>query len=249
MFTTVSPTARWWLIALLIAWAVLLFGGFIVGKPNPEGTRRMTLWGRLGSSFVLVVAAWSWYWFGRSSSIATPLFWIALGMTLGWIGDMFMAKIIPIKEPVIGGMSAFGLGHVAYIIGFMLWGAKLAISNAGERWIALIVWLIFGALGWYFIVWRGQKTSILHRLALPYALLLASTAGVATGLALSYATLWLLVLGAALFLLSDLILATQLFNGAKWRGIGDVVWFTYGPGQMLIVYAMGLLLSIVNGKQ
>jgi hypothetical protein len=27
----------------------------------------------------------------------------------------------------------------------------------------------------------------------------------------------------------------QLFNGWHFRGIGDVVWLTYGPGQMLIV--------------
>jgi hypothetical protein len=47
-----------------------------------------------------------------------------------------------------------------------------------------------------------------------------------------------LAVGAALFLLSDLILAAELFNGLHFPLIGDVVWLTYGPAQMLIVYSM-----------
>lgn len=46
-------------------------------------------------------------------------------------------------------------------------------------------------------------------------------------------------IGAAFFLISDLILAAQLFNDAEFRFIGDVIWFTYGLGQMLIVMAAG----------
>ena len=86
---------------------------------------------------------------------------------------------------------------------------------------------------------RGHTPTTLHWAALPYALLLASTAGFATGLALQDATLLPLALGAALFLLSDLILAAQLFNHLHFPLIGDVIWLTYGPGQMLIVYTLG----------
>lgn len=49
----------------------------------------------------------------------------------------------------------------------------------------------------------------------------------------------LLALGGALFLLSDLILAGDMFSDLFFRLIGDVVWLTYGPGQMLIVYSVG----------
>ena len=79
---------------------------------------------------------------------------------------------------------------------------------------------------------------MLHLAALPYALLLASTAGFATGLALQSALFIPLALGAGLFLISDLILATQLFNKAYFWLISDVVWLTYGPGQMLIVFSI-----------
>ena len=82
-------------------------------------------------------------------------------------------------------------------------------------------------------------------MALPYALLLASTAAAATSLALVDTRFLLLALGSILFLLSDLILAAQLFNGLKFASIGDVVWLTYGPGQMLIVFGL-ILITIVN---
>ena len=60
-------------------------------------------------------------------------------------------------------------------------------------------------------------------------------------------TLFITALGAALFLLSDLLLAAQLFNGVKFRLIGDVVWMLYGPAQMLIVYSIGIMLSHLVG--
>jgi hypothetical protein len=91
---------------------------------------------------------------------------------------------------------------------------------------------------------RGHAPTLLHWAALPYALLLASTAGFATGLALQDSTFLLLALGAALFLLSDLILAAQLFNHLQFPLIGDVIWLTYGPAQMLIVYTLGRALLL-----
>jgi hypothetical protein len=79
--------------------------------------------------------------------------------------------------------------------------------------------------------------------ALLYALLLAGTAGVATGLALQTPAFIPVAVGAALFLASDLILAGELFNGLSFPLIGDVVWLTYGPAQALIVYGTALALQ------
>jgi hypothetical protein len=57
-----------------------------------------------------------------------------------------------------------------------------------------------------------------------------------------------LALGAALFLLSDLILAGELFRG--WRRPGlDVVWLTYGPAQMLIVYSARSCRALAAGSR
>jgi hypothetical protein len=198
----------------------------------------------MASSLTLVLAAWSAYVFSAPSPAGTRLaLWIALGMTLGCLGDLFLAGVIRLREPVLGGMAAFGLGHIAYITALLpFWNSpELA---AGSRWGALAALLLIGAAGWYLVVFRGHKHTTLHWAALPYALLLASTAGVASGLALQSPLFLALAVGAALFLVSDLILAAQLFNKLHFPLIGDVIWLTYGPAQALIVYSVFLYLVL-----
>lgn len=236
------PWQRLWLVALLVLWAILLFGGFLSGK-GTTGHRTPT-WARLGSSFTLVVAAWSWYAFGRTSPVATFSLLVALGMSLGFIGDLFMAGLLGGGRSVLGGMGAFGLGHIFYISAFVWLSSRLEVEAAVARWATLVVWLLIGLVGWYFVVFRGQKATTLHWVALPYALLLASTAGFATGLAWQTAGFTPLAIGAALFLLSDLLIAAQLFNGLNFPLIHDVIWLTYGPAQMLIVYATGTAFNL-----
>lgn len=228
-----------WLAALLVLWAALLFGGFIAGREDAQQARRMPVWTRMASSAALVLAGWSWYMFNRETPAALFSLCVAAGMTLGFVGDLFMARLIPVANYVLGGIGAFGAGHVLYIVGMLWYGGQAGLDAPGPRWGALALWLLIGAAGWYWVVYRGQQAGPLHYAALPYALLLAGTAGLATGLALQQAAFASVALGAALFLLSDLILAGQLFSGLRFRLISDVVWLTYGPGQMLIVYGAG----------
>ena len=86
----------------------------------------------------------------------------------------------------------------------------------------------------------------LHWIVLPYALLLATTAGVATGLALQAPSFWPLALGAALFLFSDTLIGGNWFNNLDFPLVHDLIWLTYGPGQMLIVYSVGVAAGFVN---
>ena len=123
----------------------------------------------------------------RKDRLAVFALLVAVGMTLGFVGDLFMAGVIPSPNRFIGGIAGFGLGHVAYIAAGLTLGHALGRCRRPTRLIAWLAWLLVGALGWYFVVYRGQRTTALHWATLPYALLLASTAGVATGLALSSA--------------------------------------------------------------
>jgi hypothetical protein len=225
-------------LAWLIPWALLLFGGFAFGKPNEERTRRMPAWTRIGSSLALVAAAWGWYAFTFGTAVSALGLWLAIGMTLGCLGDLFLAGALALPQPVLGGIAAFGLGHLAYILGLLQFGTQQHLDAPGPRWGAWLVWLLIGLAGWYLVVFRGSRPTFLHGAALPYALLLASTAGVATGLAVQAPVFIPLAIGAALFLLSDLILAAQLFNHLRFPLIGDVIWLTYGPAQALIVYSL-----------
>ncbi len=240
MVTGFDSNQNLWLLMLWVAWAVLLFGGFLLGKPHADGTRRMPTWTRMASSFALVIAGFSFYMFSQENYALL----IAIGMLLGFIGDLFMANLIRIPnfEHVLGGMGAFGLGHVIYIAAILTLTSQLDLPFIGS---ALLACLIFGIAGWYIVVFRGQKPSSLHYAALPYALLLATTTGAALSLALQISAFVPLALGAALFLLSDLILAAQLFNNLRFRLISDIVWLTYGPAQMLIVYSIATALNLL----
>ncbi|MEQ8673682.1 MAG: lysoplasmalogenase [Aggregatilineales bacterium] len=241
------------LVLLLMIWAQLLFGGMMVGNPNPERTRRMPVWTRIGSSVMLVFAAWILFSFLPAPQ-ANPLnpiltdnvydyvIYIAIGMTLGLIGDLFMAKVIriPRVDPVLPGMIAFGLGHIVYILGLLDIASKLSLNNDATLQASLVVWWIIAGGLWFALIFlpAREKRGLLHFAALPYALLLASTVAIACALALENNQFVLVALGAILFLVSDLILAMHLFNKTYFPLIDDVVWLTYGPGQMLIVYGI-----------
>jgi hypothetical protein len=238
---TLENGARLVLLAAVGLWAVFLFGGFITGRANADQTHRTPRWARIASSLMLVIGAWVWWLAIRQAGSLLGLLplYIAVGMSFGLLGDLFMAQLIPWGDRVVGGIAAFGLGHIAYTAGLITHGDQSGLDASAERWSALLFCLLLGAALWYFVVYRGSKAhTVLHLAALPYALLLASTTGFALGLALQDASFMLTAVGAALFLLSDLLLAAQLFNGLHFHLIGDVVWFLYGPGQMLIVYGL-----------
>ena len=103
-----TPLASLWVTGLLILWAMLLFGGFIFARANTGRTGRMPLWTRLASSVVLVVAAWSWYLVSRGTTTSLFALLIAIGMTLGLVGDLFMARLLAVAQYVLLGMAAFG---------------------------------------------------------------------------------------------------------------------------------------------
>lgn len=243
MFDVLSEDyQRVWLIAFLVVWALLLFGGFVIGKLNAVHTHRIPTWARMGSSLTLVIAAWSWFVFSAGRAEPFPLL-VALGMTLGCLGDFFMARLMPVKDYVIGGILSFAVCHIAYVAAIVLFSSQ---NGVGINWFVVGIWWIVGLVGWYIAVFRGQKATFLHYMALPYALLLASTAGFAFNLALSSSGFFSLAIGTFLFLISDLLLAAQLFRGFHFDLIGDVVWLLYGPAQMLIVYSVSAALQFVS---
>jgi hypothetical protein len=234
------------LLALFAIWGVLLFGGFAFGRPTPDHTRRMPTWTRMGSSLTLAVIAWSWYVFTRGLPVGTYALWIAVGMSLGVLGDLVLASVIPVAQPVLAGILAFGLGHGAYLFATLFVGNRFGFDAALPRFGSLVLWGLIGLAGWYLFVFRGQRPTAVHWAALPYALLLASVAGLFTGLALQSVAFVPAAVGAALFLASDLILANHLFTGRTFPLVGDVIWLTYGPGQALIVASIAAAVQVAR---
>ncbi len=127
-----------------------------------------------------------------------------------------LAGLLPGGENVLAGIAAFGLGHVCYIAAAAHWSARSGLSDRRIRWVSLAIWWMVGLVGWCLVVLRGQEATVLHWAALQYALLLASTAGMATSLAVQDRAYVPFAIGGALFLVSDLILAAGLFNDAEF---------------------------------
>lgn len=228
---------------LWLAWGVLLAGGLIVDRWSFEGASSYSAVGRLGSSLVLVAAGWWWFVICRPSTAATYAGLIALGMSLGALGDFFNAgllqSLIPLPNPVLGGIAAFGLGHLAYIRSCFDARRRTGLQLGLKWWGAVLVWQLIALASWYWIVWSTNNESLRMLVwpALAYSLLLAGTAGVATGLAVQDRRFAMLAVGSALFLISDLVLAWGMFRGSfPYRT--QAVWIPYSGGQMLIVYAI-----------
>jgi YhhN family len=237
--TTTDPPRR--AVAILYGLtAALLLLGLLLGRPDVRG--RIPLLSRmLSSALVLACALLLRRSAGTGSARATGL--VAGGMGCGFVGDLVMARIIPLPKHVIFGMLAFGAGHVLYMRAFLdRANATAAARTAGESRShrAVGVALVVGLAGWWALARNPALGKTLNYGALAYSLLLGSMSGLAASLAEQDRRYVPLALGGALFLASDLILASELFRKTHFTGIGDVIWLTYIAGQELIVGTIGL---------
>lgn len=245
----IDGAARWLLYVLLFLWAGLLAGGLLLGKPGPERRNRLPLPVRIALSVTLLAAALVWWQAGAAD---TPLarygFWIAAGMALGLLGDVFMAGlIVPKPRHVIFGMLAFGAGHVFYFAAFRQAAGVLGLA-AAPIWVAsLAAYLAAAALLWLLLVRAPARGPALNYGTLVYSALLAAMAAAATALAVQDAAFAPLALGGLLFLVSDLVLGSELMRKTAFPFIGDVIWVTYTVAQMLIVYSSSPALRALSG--
>jgi uncharacterized membrane protein YhhN len=236
-------------LGLWIVWAAALAGAMVLGNLDRHGATPATAL-RMGSSVVLCIVAWAAYARWQARPVARFALCLAVGMTLGTIGDFFNAgllEFVPVLKGTLGGIVAFGLGHIAYIAGCLDLRKRAGLN----RWLTMIMaidfWQMFGLVAWYLVAYLGDKNRDLLYPALGYTLLLAGTAGIATGLALQERRLTMLAVGAALFLLSDLILAVGMFRESVSHST-EWVWLTYGPGQMLIVFSVLSAYAVLESR-
>ena len=101
-----QPPLNWILYALLgLEWA-LLAAGLIFGELNEEQTGRLPLPLRMLLSALLVVAAFLGW---QGGARGTPVQWFAtlilLGMVSGFVGDLIMARLIPVPDRLMWARS------------------------------------------------------------------------------------------------------------------------------------------------
>ncbi|QWU43422.1 lysoplasmalogenase [Bacillus sp. NP247] len=220
------------LYIVLVGQIILFVMGAIYAIGQTKRTRNnmpLPLAVRLILSFSLTGSA-SWIWLQDPSVEYST--WVALGMTLSTVGDLFMAGLIPIGHRLIGGMVTFALAHCFYVKAFLQTG----ISWNGF-WIGLLVYGLFLIIGWFFFI-RNEKQDKLFTIgALIYGLWVGGMACFA--FALYYENIgiwWIPALGGLLFVISDFIIGVTDIGGRKLKYEPLWIWFTYVAAQMCIVY-------------
>jgi uncharacterized membrane protein YhhN len=235
--------------------AALLLLGVVFGKRDASGTNRIPKPVRMLSSAMVLACALLLQRGEHRARRRGQAGLIAAGMGSGFVGDLIMAEVIPLPEHVLCGMLAFGAGHTCYMRAFtrqMSPGTPMTANGmihrgtprnpkmyfTKVRWTALnAAWLV-ALLGWWGLVRNPKIGPTLNYGALAYALLLSSMSGLATALAAEDRRYSPVAIGGALFLASDMLLASELFRSTHFPQIGDVIWLTYISGQALIVAGM-----------
>ncbi|PEK51455.1 hypothetical protein COL64_11065 [Bacillus toyonensis] len=220
------------LYIVLIGQIIIFLTGAIYAIGQTKRTREnmpLPLAVRLILSFSLTGSA-IWIWLQDPSIEYSS--WVALGMTLSTLGDLFMAGLIPFGHRLIGGMVTFALAHCFYVKAFLQTG----ISWNGF-WIGLLVYGLFLIIGWFFFI-RNEKQDKLFTIgALIYGLWVGGMACFAFALYYENTEIWWIpALGGLLFVISDFIIGVTDIGGRKLKYEPLWIWFTYVAAQMCIVY-------------
>ena len=162
-------------------------------------------------------------------------FWLMpLGLALGALGDLCLA--LKGERWFLAGVGAFGLGHLAYAGGFLLRSGALGFDGVSASEGVVLAGLL--AMLASTELWLAPRTGNLRWPVRGYVLLigLMGVAAVLVPLAPGQGTLRT---GAALFVLSDLMLAVQLFvtrdPGLRHR-LALALWPVYWGAQALIAW-------------
>lgn len=162
---------------------------------------------------------------------------IVAGLALGSAGDLALSR--PGTRAFLAGMAAFALGHLAYVVAFVSRSLELGGLAFGPGRVALLGLLAVLLLSTEF--WLAPRTGALRWPVRGYGLIIGAMAAAVILLPENPGDR-VLQAGAALFLLSDTLLAIRLFvargEPAK-QALGYAVWPAYWAGQALILWGSG----------
>ncbi|MBX7168818.1 MAG: lysoplasmalogenase [Pirellulales bacterium] len=221
-----------------VAWAALLTVSLLQSCLSVPWWSQARLDLRAGSCLVLAIAAWCNAWTQRREATAHAALCVALGMSLGFYGDSHVGRRLgwtPFTDPLLGGIVLYGLGHLSYVAACWLL-AQLRSPVRSVAWLRWLgAWQIMALGAWAAVALSTDRQTQLRIPTLAYTVLVAATPGAATALGRKDRAYNLLAAGAALFLVSDVLLAYQVFHDS-FPGLDELTWLSYGPGEMLIVF-------------
>ncbi len=153
--------------------------------------------------------------------------WILIALVFGWIGDV--ALMGTTRTWFLTGLTAFLIGHLAYVIAFWVAGLALVPTTLAAAGTAVIAWLIFRWL-------RPHLPPEMVGPVATYVLIISAMVATAVG-ATSAGAPGLVVVGAIAFFVSDLAVARDRFVAP---GFGNRVWGLplYYLGQILLAWSV-----------
>jgi len=141
---------------------------------------------------------------------------LLLGLVLGLVGDIVLEmKLVDTERSdyyFLGGTTAFGLGHIAYLVALCLYASAIDTGFQSEALISIVIAVAASAV----IIGSARFMNIhFGKFIIPvaiYTLLLTYMTAFSILLFLSNADLVLLAVGMLAFLLSDMSLSTMYFG-------------------------------------
>lgn len=230
-------------ITILFITQLTLFALGILGPwrdaPELKNNGRLPCPIRMLLSFSLVVVAFV-IW-ASGAKYAAYAQWVAFGMLASFMGDLIMARLIPLPNRLIGGMIAFGIAHVLYIAAYVQTISAI-VQSFDSAIVGLLVGFVFyGAVSigsWQLLIRNPEKEPAINIGALVYGAWVGTMASFALALAVAAGgAFWLAALGGLSFVASDFTIGVTDIRGTKIKNANDWIWLTYVMAQMGIIYA------------
>ena len=144
------------------------------------------------------------------------------------LGDYFLAR--KNETSLKAGMAAFAVGHLVYIGLFLNQG-----GGVGYDVLRILIQLAVAGAAGGVAHWLWPSLGDMRRPVAAYMVIVASMTLLAVGLPPS---LWMVSVGALLFMTSDALLAGELFklptDSPSRRWTSPLVWSLYWTGQALM---------------
>lgn len=215
-----------------VFWALVALGAAAAAAYGLYFLRRPSSWLRAGVKTLAIGAP------AAGFVVAGAPFPLVLALAASALGDFFLEFGKKWLLPL--GILSFLIAQLVYFVIFAaIWFFSGDNSPLWPRYVAMGV-VIATSVG--FLIWMAPKLGWMAFGVVPYAIAITGMAAMAMWMPWIG---WPAMLGAVLFVVSDFVLATELFRlpeDAPVRRItAPVVWWTYVGAQALIV--TGILLA------
>lgn len=215
-----------------IFWALIALGVAAAAAYGLHFLRRPATWLRAGVKTLAIGAP------AAGFIVAGAPFPLVLALVASALGDFFLAFDKKWTLPL--GILSFLLAQLVYFVIFTaIWFFSGDNSPLWPRYAAMGLVL---ACSFGFLIWMAPRLGWMALAVVPYAIAITGMAAMAMWLPWDG---WPAMIGAVLFVISNFVLATELFRSppdAPVRRItAPLVWWTYVGAQALIV--TGIILA------